>query len=172
MSPPRDLGQTFSDPSATSLRKKVKYVNKAFIDVSYEPYPCPPLFFPPYSSCTVTSHLIIQYPISTSYPFSIPTATTDFESCSSIGKAKEWKKLLCGLAFFHANIQERRKFGPLGWNTNYAFDESDLETSMAGACGRCLTYVEGLLCRLCRSNRIFYPPLLSLPFFPRPPISL
>jgi Dynein heavy chain AAA lid domain len=56
----------------------------------------------------------------------------DFESCSTIGKAKEWKKLLCGLTFFHANIQERRKFGPLGWSTMYAFDDSDLETSLAG----------------------------------------
>lgn len=59
-------------------------------------------------------------------------AYTDFESCSTVGKAKEWKKLLCGLAFFHANIQERRKFGPLGWNTLYSFDDSDLETSLAG----------------------------------------
>lgn len=54
--------------------------------------------------------------------------TKELNDCA---KPREYKKLMFALAYFHAIIQDRRKFGSIGWNIRYEFSEEDF-----GVCKR------------------------------------
>ncbi|XP_022832877.1 dynein heavy chain 6, axonemal [Spodoptera litura] len=43
---------------------------------------------------------------------------------------QDWRSMLFGVCMFHAIIQERKKFGPLGWNITYEFNNSDRECAL------------------------------------------
>jgi dynein heavy chain len=58
------------------------------------------------------------------------TNVVDEKQFEESSKPEAWKKLLFGLTFFFSIIQNRKKFGPLGWNKLYEFNDSDLETSI------------------------------------------
>jgi len=48
-----------------------------------------------------------------------------FESCPK----DEFKQLVYVLSFFHATIQERKKYGKIGWNVQYDFNDGDFRIS-------------------------------------------
>lgn len=78
-----------------------------------------------------------------------------FLNLIALAQEDKWRKMLFGICFFHAIIQERKKFGPLGWNIVYEFNDNDRECCMSNINIFCankdipwdaLIYITGQLC--------------------------
>jgi len=53
----------------------------------------------------------------------------DDRMLSDCAKPEAYARLVYGFCFFHAICQDRRKFGPIGWNIPYNFTPEDLTTN-------------------------------------------
>eukprot|EP00462_Mataza_sp_D1_P017376 CAMPEP_0175163132 /NCGR_PEP_ID=MMETSP0087-20121206/25561_1 /TAXON_ID=136419 /ORGANISM="Unknown Unknown, Strain D1" /LENGTH=4572 /DNA_ID=CAMNT_0016451765 /DNA_START=103 /DNA_END=13822 /DNA_ORIENTATION=+ len=122
------LGLGFMKTTDEELQKakKEKQVHEAFrLWITCEPHPDFPINLLQ-SSVKVTNEppAGMKAGLFRSY-----TSTVDAERLARV-ETKEWRDLVFGMCFMHSVVQERRKFGAIGWCIPYEFNTGDLEASL------------------------------------------
>lgn len=102
--------------------------NERIVDVVFSWLQFPALILQYGVKMTNEPPMGLQQNLMRSYMTAPVNETAFYEGC--MGKEKPFERLLYGICFFHAAVQERRKFGAIGWNIPYGFNDSDFHISI------------------------------------------
>ena len=80
-------------------------------------------------SIRLTLHMSVHSKVPVEFAFAMVLRRYFFRLEIQVDHEK-WRALLYAISFLHSIVQERRKFGAIGWCVPYEFNNSDLDASL------------------------------------------